>query len=238
LKKKSKKKHGVKIKIGILGTGGVGRTLAVKLFSEGHEVMIGTRNVDETLSKTESDAAGNLPFKEWQEENHNINLGTFADAAKFGEAIILATLGIVTLNAIDMSGKENFKNKVVIDTTNPLDFSKGVPPQFTATPGNSLGEQIQKHIPEARLVKAFNTIGAHIMINPKREEGIPDLFIAGNDESVKNQFKDLIGNWGWGSIIDMGDISQAYWLETFAMLWIHYAFRNNNWNHAFKLLKN
>jgi predicted dinucleotide-binding enzyme len=225
------------MKIGILGTGGVGRTLASKLASDGHEVMIGTRNVNDTLAKIEPDAMGNPPFKEWQKQNAKVIFGTFADAAKFGEAIILATFGDVTKNAIDLARKENFKGKTVIDTTNPLDFSKGVPPAFTATLGNSLSEQIQKHIPDAKVVKAFNTIGAHIMVSPKREEGIPDLFIAGNDDGAKKQFSDLIKNWGWGSVIDMGDISQAYWLETFAMLWINYAFKNNSWNQAFKLLK-
>lgn len=224
------------MKIGILGTGGVGRTLAAKFVSDGNEVMIGTRNVEETLAKNKPDAMGSPPYKEWQSNNPKVKLGTFADTAKFGEIIILATFGDATKNAIDLAGKENFNGKVVIDTTNPLDFSKGVPPGFTATLGNSLGEQIQKHIPNAKVVKAFNTIGAHIIINPEREEGIPDLFVAGNDDA-KKQFSDLIQNWGWNSVIDMGDISQSYWLETFAMLWIHYGFKYNSWNHAFKLLK-
>lgn len=225
------------MEIGILGTGGVGRTLAVKLTSDGHEVIMGTRSVEETLARSKPDVMGNPPFKEWHSQNQKIRLGTFTEASKMGEVIILATFGDVTKNAIDLAGKENFSNKVVIDTTNPLDFSKGVPPGFTATLGNSLSEQIQKHIPNAKVVKAFNTIGAHIMVNAKREEGIPDLFIAGNDDGAKKKFGELIKNWGWGSVVDMGDISQSYWLETNAMLWIHYAFRNNSWNHAFKLLK-
>lgn len=225
------------MKIGILGTGGVGRTLAAKLASDGHEVMIGTRSVADTVAKNKPDGFGNPPFKEWHLQHQEVKFGTFADAAKFGDTIILATFGDVTTNAIDLAGKENFNGKAVIDTTNPLDFSLGVPPKFTATLGNSLGEQIQKHIPQAKVVKAFNTIGAHIMVNAKREEGSPDLLIAGNDESAKKQFGELIKNWGWGSIIDMGDISQAFWLETNAMLWIYYAFKNNTWNHAFKLLR-
>ena len=220
-----------------MGTGIVGRTLAAKLSSDGHDVMIGTRNIDDTIAKTEPDAMGNPPYMEWQKENQKVKLGSFADAAKFGEAIFLATFGNVTRNAMDLAGKENFNNKLVIDTSNPLDFSEGVPPKFTATLGNSLGEQVQKHIPEAKVVKAFNTIGAHIMVNAKREEGIPDLFIAGNDENAKNEFSGLIKNWGWGNLIDMGGISESYWLEANAMLWINYGFKNNSWNHAFKLLK-
>ena len=225
------------MKIGILGTGGVGRTLAAKLSDDGHEVMIGTRNIADTMAKSEPDGMGNPPFKEWQKQNLKVKLVTFAEASKFGEIIFLATFGDVTKMAIDLAGKENFNGKLVVDSTNPLDFSKGVPPGFTVTLGNSLGEQIQKHIPNAKVVKAFNTIGAHIIVNPKREDGVPDLLIAGNDNSAKKQLGDLIKNWGWGGVIDMGGISQSYWLEAFAMIWIHYGFKYNSWNHAFKLLK-
>jgi predicted dinucleotide-binding enzyme len=232
------------MKVGIFGTGGVGRTLASKFVSEGNsqrdafaEVMIGTRNVEETLDKTEPDGMGSQSYKEWQKNNPKVKLGTFANTAKFGELIILATFGDATKNAIDLAGKENFSNKVVIDTTNPLDFSKGVPPGFTATLGNSLGEQIQKHIPQAKVVKAFNTIGAHIMISPKREEGDPDFFLAGNDEKAKNQVREIAKKWGWKEVVDLGDISMSYWLESLAMIWIYYGFKYNGWSHAFKLLK-
>ena len=112
-----------------------------------------------------------------------------------------------------------------------------MPPKFTVTLGNSLGEQIQKQIPNAKVVKAFNTIGAHIMVTPMREEGSPDLFIAGNDDDAKKKFVSLAEQMGWENVIDFGDISQSYWLEANAMLWIHYGFKYNNWNHAFKLLK-
>jgi len=114
------------MKIGILGTGGVGRTLAAKLNADEHEVMIGTRNIADTMAKSKPDGMGNPPFKEWQEQNSKVKLGTFADAAKFGETIILATYGDVTTNAIDLAGNENFSGKLVVNTTNPLDFSKGV----------------------------------------------------------------------------------------------------------------
>jgi predicted dinucleotide-binding enzyme len=225
------------MKIGILGTGGVGRTLAAKFASDGNEAMIGTRNVEDTLAKSQPDAMGSPPYKEWQKNNPKVKLGTFADTAKFGEIIILATFGDVTKNAIDLAGKENFSGKLVIDTTNPLDFSKGVPPGFTVTLGNSLGEQIQKHIPQAKVVKAFNTIGAHIMVSPKREEGDPVFLLAGDDESAKNQIAEIVKNWGWKDVVDLGDISRSYWLEAFAMIWIHYGFKYNSWGHAFKLLK-
>lgn len=225
------------MKIGILGTGIVGRTLASKFASEGNDVMIGTRSVNDTMAKVKPDGMGNPPFKEWQKQNQKVKLGTFTDAAKFGELILLATFGDVTKNAIELAGKENFKSKVVVDTTNPLDFSKGVPPGFTVTPGNSLGEQIQKHLPDSKVVKAFNSIGAHIMVNPKREEGDPDFFLAGNDEAAKKQITEIVTKWGWKNVVDLGDISQAFWLEALAMIWINYGFKYNSWSQAFKLLK-
>ncbi len=224
------------MKIGILGTGFVGKTLAAKLVELGHEVMIGTRNVTETLAKTETDMMGSPPFKEWHAGNPKVKLGTFAEAAQFSEMAILATHGVATIAAIDLAGKNNFTGKVVIDTTNPLDFSQGMPPKFAVTLGNSLGEQIQKHIPEAKVVKGFNTVNALIMVNPKREEGDPDLFIAGNDDNAKSKFVSLAEQMGWKRVIDAGDISISYWLEAMTMFWVYYGFKNNHWAHAFKLL--
>lgn len=224
------------MKIGILGTGIVGKTLAAKLNEMGNEVMIGTRNVSETMSRTVPDMIGSPPFKEWQANNPSIKLGTFEDTSKFGELIILATHGVATISAIDSAGKNNFYGKVVIDTTNPLDFSQGMPPKFAAALGNSLGEQIQKHIPNAKVVKAFNTVNAFVMVSPKREEGDPDLFIAGNDNDAKKKFTSLAEQMGWKRVIDIGDISNSYWLEAMTMFWVYYGFKNNNWSHAFKLL--
>ena len=150
-------------KIGILGSGTVAQTLGTGLLAVGHKVKLGTRDT----SKLEA----------WLKDVTNVNasVGSFADAASFGEVVILATLGVATASAIELAGKRNFTGKIVIDTTNPLDFSKGVPPTFAAELGNSLGEQIQRWIPDSKVVKAFNSIGAHIMVNPKREEGTPDL---------------------------------------------------------------
>jgi 8-hydroxy-5-deazaflavin:NADPH oxidoreductase len=224
------------MKVGILGTGVVGRTLAVKINELGHEVMIGTRNVSETMTRTDTDMMSTPPFKEWHFNNPKIRLGTFADTAKFGEIIFLATHGITTIKAIDLAGKNNFKEKVTIDTTNPLDFSQGMPPKFAVTLGNSLGEQIQSHIPEARVVKAFNTVNAYVMVSPKREEGDPDLFIAGNDDKAKKKLNSLANQLGWQRVIDLGDITQSYWLEAMTMLWVYYGFKHKNWTHAFKLL--
>jgi predicted dinucleotide-binding enzyme len=225
------------MKIGILGTGGVGQTLAAKLCQSKYEVMIGTRNVADTIGRSKPDAYGNPPFTEWLSKNPDVKLGTFHDAAAFGEVIFLTSHGLATINAVDMAGKENFGRKIVVDVTNPLDFSEGVPPKFAATVGHSLGEQIQKHIPEAKVVKAFNTVGAHIMIEAKRQEGTPDLLIVGDHQDAKKWVNDLALEWGWNSTVDLGGIENAYWLEAFAMLWITYAFKNNEWKHAFRFLK-
>src|SRR5690606_13848887 len=145
--------------------------------------------------------------------------------------------GTAATAVIDSSGRENFSNKILIDVTNPLDASQGPPPKLASSFGNSAGDQIQKLLPDSKVVKAFNTINAYIMINAKQGEGDPDLFISGNDDDAKKQVTQFAEQLGWKSVIDLGDISNAYWLETFAMLWIVYGFKTNNWSHAFKLLK-
>jgi hypothetical protein len=210
--------------IGILGSGAVGQQLGLGFARLGHDVKIGTRD------------PGKL--SDWLKQiGQRGAAGSFEDAAKFGEVVVLCTLWEGTQSAIKLADKKNFSGKVVIDVTNPLDFSKGVPPAFVATVGNSGGEQVQRWLPEAKVVKAFNTIGNAIMCNPKRAEGVPDLFIAGDDDAAKKTVTAFAEKWGWASVIDMGDISQSFWLETFAMLWIHYGFKFNNWTHAFKLLR-
>lgn len=225
------------MKVGIFGTGMVGRTLAEKFIASGNEVMIGTRNIEDTMAKRQPDIIGTPPYKEWQVKNTNVKLGNFADTAKFGEIIFISTFGDVAIKAIDMAGKENFDGKIVIDTTNPLDLSNGVPPGFAAAVGNSLGEQIQKHLPKAKIVKAFNTLSMHIGVSPQREEGDPVFLIAGNDESTKKYVEEIAKSWGWKDIVDLGNISESFYMESFALLWIRYAFKNNSWNHAFALLR-
>lgn len=215
----------MKEKIGILGSGIVGQTLAGGFAKAGYDVKVGTRDT--------------AKLKEWLEKTNEpkISAGLFEETAKFGDVIVLATHGVATKNAIDLAGKSNFKGKIVVDVTNPLDFSAGTPPKFAAALGNSLGEQIQKHIPDAKVVKAFNIVNCYIMVSPKREEGMPDMFIAGNDKDAKKWVEELAISWGWVGCIDIGSIEEAYWLETLTMLWVKYAFLNNEWNHAFKLLK-
>ncbi|MFB6457118.1 NADPH-dependent F420 reductase [Chitinophaga sp. Hz27] len=224
------------MKIGIFGTGVAGRTLAEKLAADGNEVMIGTRDVAATLQKGQ-DASGKQSYQAWQEEHPSVKLATFADTAKFGEIIFIVTYGNAAIAAIDLADVNSFTDKVVIDTTNPLDISKGIPPLFTATPGNSLGEQIQQHLPRAKVVKAFNTLGMPIIVNPQRAEGDPVLLIAGNDESAKKVVSSIAKSWGWKDVVDYGDIGESFYLEAFAMLWIRYAFNHKSWTHAFSFLR-
>ncbi|MBX6379387.1 MAG: NAD(P)-binding domain-containing protein [Thermoflavifilum aggregans] len=225
------------MKVGIFGTGNVGRTMAERFLADENEVMIGTRNVRNTLEREDRDNPGHLSYQEWQKKHPQIRLGTFAETAAFGDIVVLATLGNATQHAIDMAGVKNFASKIVIDMTNPLDFSNGIPPRFTGTLGNSLGEQIQKLLPEAKVVKAFNSVSVQIVVNPKREEGDPVMFIAGDDESAKQTVSEIAKKWGWKDLVDFGSITESYFLEAFAMMWIHYAFKNNSWTHAFKFLR-
>ena len=209
--------------VGIIGSGGVGKTLGLGFLKQGYNVTIGTRDP--------------AKLKEWKDKaGEKASIGSFADAARC-DIVVLATLWTGTKSAIDQAGPDNMKGKVVIDVTNPLDFSAGPPPRFAATVENPGGAQVQAWIPGARVVKAFNTISANIMIQPKLEDGTADLFIAGNDEAAKKEVAAIAEAWGWGSVNDMGDILMSFWLETFAMLWIYFGFKNNHWTHAFKLLR-
>lgn len=209
------------MKIGILGSGDVGKQLASGLVKINHDVMIGTRDVSK--------------LGEWKKQNSKVKIGSFSDSAKFGEVIFICTLWSGTENALNIAGKNNFENKIVVDVTNPLDFSVK-PPKLLSAPGKSAGEQVQKWLPKSKVVKAFNTIGNTIMVSPKREEGDPTFFICGNDES-KKEISEIAKKLGWKDVIDLGDISNAYLLEALAMTWIEYAFKNNSWGHALKLLK-
>src|SRR5687768_4555763 len=178
------------MKIGIIGSGGVAQTLANAYLQKGYQVKLGTRNAEK--------------LAEWLEKaGEYASVGSFAEAAQFGEVVFLSVLGEAALNAIELAGAENLKGKTVIDLTNPLDFSGGVPPRFTATVGNSLGEQIQNALTEANVVKAFNTIGAAIMVDPRFGDQTATLFIAGNDENAKADAKKLAEEFGW-EVEDLG----------------------------------
>ena len=162
--------------------------------------------------------------------------GTFADAASFGNVIVLATLWSGTENVIKLAGADNFKGKVVIDATNPLAFAPNAPPSLAIGHTDSGGEQVQRWLPGARVVKAFNTVGNAHMIKPDFPGGPPDMFICGNDADAKKTVTDILTSFGWATI-DIGGIEGSRLLEPMCILWVLQGIRSGSWNHAFKLLR-
>jgi len=215
------------MKIGIIGSGDVGRVLGKAFLTEGYEVMIGTRDVNKEA------------VVKWLADNPGTKAGSFSDTAKFGDIIVLATAGDITETVIKTAGIENFGNKVVIDATNPIDHTKapvnGVLQYFT-TAQESLMERLQKMIPQARLVKAFNSVGNVFMYKPDFAGGKPTMFICGNDEEAKKTVTRILDQFGWETE-DMGKAESAGVIESLCILWCIPGFIRNQWTHAFKLLK-
>jgi len=208
--------------IGILGTGMVAQTIAPKLVELGHVVMIGTRNVEATLSNTSPNQYGMPPFSEWYKNLKDIDIGTFPDTAAFGEVLMNCTSGGASLDALKSCSEKNLKEKILIDLANPLDFSKGFPPSLSVCNTDSLGEQIQRAFPELKVVKALNTLNASLMINPSLIPADHNLFICGNDEAAKVTVVNLLKEFRWKekNIIDLGDITNARATEMLLPIWI------------------
>ena len=214
------------MKVGVLGTGDVGRVLGAGFVSRGHEVKIGTRDPNQEKVKA------------WIAKNGaKASAGTFEETAKFGELIVLATLWEATPAILKSAGPENFTGKVVIDATNPLDFSKGIPPKLSVSGNTSAGEEVQRLLPKARVVKAFNSIGNAHMVDPKFPGGPPDFFIAGTDAAAKKQVTEIAREFGFPNVDDMGGIEAARYLEPLAMVWILEYFRTGNANHAITMVR-
>ena len=210
------------MKTAILGTGMVGRAMAEKLRQIGHEVIIGTRNVDATLANTEKDAYGNAPFKLWHQAHSDIELDTFEKAAAATELIFNCTSGQASLAALKLAGVDQLAGKVLIDLANPLDFSNGMPPSLNPVNTDSLGEQIQREFPKTKVVKTLNTMNVAIMVDPTRIPGDHNVFICGNDEGAKQQTMQVLHSFGWTpqQIIDLGDISNARGTEMMLPIWL------------------
>ena len=222
------------MKIGIIGSGDVGRRLADGLLQLGHQVKIGTRDT----SKKEVVEWIDKHRKKGEKESDNASIGSFAEAASFGEdLVVLSTSWTGTANALQMAGPSNMTDKVVIDTTNPLDFSQGLPPRMAVGHTDSAAEINQRSLPGSKVVKAFNIIGNPHMLRPDFPNGPPTMFICGNDEEAKKMVIDnILTPFGWETI-DIGGLEGARLLEALAMLWITHYFRTGSGNHAFKLLK-
>lgn len=210
------------MKIGMLGTGGVGQTLAARLRETGHAVVIGTRDPAATLARSQPDAMGNPPFAAWHAEHAEVKLGTLAEAAAHGELIINATNGSGTLEALGAAGEANLRGKALLDISNPLDFSRGMPPSLFVSNTDSLAEQIQRAFPEAKVVKALNTTNARVMAYPRElAGGEHTMFVCGNDAGAKAQVVDLLRNgFGWRDVLDLGDLTAARGMEMFLPLWL------------------
>ncbi|HNR15745.1 MAG TPA: NAD(P)-binding domain-containing protein [Chitinophagaceae bacterium] len=214
------------MKVGVIGSGQVGQVLATAFLKEGNKVMLGTRNI----SKEE--------VIKWQKENKDGLLGSFQETAQFGDIIVLAVSGLAVEDAISLAGKEHFFEKTVIDATNPI---AAVPPdngvlKFFTTLEDSLMERIQALIPDARVVKAFNSVGNAYMYKPKFPDGVPTMFICGNDEEAKKTVTTILTSFGWETE-DMGRVEAARAIEPLCILWCIPGFTRNQWTHAFKLLK-
>jgi len=216
--------------IGILGTGMVGQSLAGTLFDRGHAVVIGTRSVSATLANSNPTSNGLPPYSVWHKHYPQVRLATFAEAAAHGELVLNCTSGVVALEALRMAGEKNLNGKILIDISNPLDFSKGMPPSLSVCNTDSLGEQIQRAFPNVKVVKTLNTTNAFVMVNPAAVPGDHNLFLSGNDEGAKAQVKNLLTTLGWkeSNILDLGDITTARGTEQLLPIWIRLFTRLQN----------
>ncbi len=230
------------MKIGVIGTGSVGKTIASKLLELNHDVMIGTRNVSEKLAHSTKDKNGNPPFTEWLQANSKAKLVTFAEAAAFGEIIFNATNGSNSVKALILAGAKNLSGKVLIDVANPLDFSNGMPPSLL--PGlnntNSLAEEIQKTFPDVYVVKTFNTMWAGLMVNPGLiGNGDHINFICGNSTQAKSKVQKLLNQIGWHNenIMDLGDITGARATESVLLIWVRIMDATKSGAFNFRIVK-
>jgi len=198
------------VNIGVLGTGVVGTTIGGALAARGHKVMMGSRT------------AANEKATAWAAQaGANASHGTFAAAAAHGELVFNCTSGAVSLEALRAAGSDNLRGKILIDVANPLDFSRGMPPSLSHSGNDSLGEQIQRAFPDARVVKALNTINCKVMVEPARVPGTHDVFICGNDAAAKARVTELLrDDFGWTSVVDLGDITRARGTEAYVLMWV------------------
>jgi len=214
------------MKVGILGSGDVAKALGTGFVTLGHEVCLGSRTVDNP--KTVDWAKGT---------NGKGSTGTFADAAAFGEVIVLATLGTATPDAVRLAGVSKFDGKVVIDTTNPLAFSAQGTPSLAIGHTTSQGEVNQKALPKAHVVKAFNITGNANFFRPTFANGPPDMYICGNDAAAKKKVEKILHDFGWSSVLDIGGIEGSRELESLCILWVKSAIGLGNFRVAFRLLR-
>jgi predicted dinucleotide-binding enzyme len=210
--------------VGILGSGDVGKALAAGFLKHGHRVMMGTRTSDK--------------LADWAKQNPRATLGDFSDTAKFGELVVLAVKGTVAMDALRAAGAANLAGKPVMDATNPIADAppvNGVITFFTNL-DESLMERLQREFANAHFVKAFNSVGNPLMVNPHFPGGKPTMFICGNNDAAKQKVRGILDQFGWETA-DMGKVESARAIEPLCMLWLIPGFLRNEWTHAFKLLQ-
>jgi len=226
------------MKIAVLGTGMVGRTIAGALAGLGHAVVIGTRDPQATLARTEPDMMGTAPFAQWHAANAGIEVAAFADAAAGSEIIVNATNGGASLAALSAAGTGNLAGKVIMDIANPLDFSQGMPPSLNPVNTDSLGEQIQRSFPDAKVVKTLNTMNAAVMVDPASVAGGDhSVFVSGNDAEAKEVVTGLLKAFGHTDVIDLGDITTARGTEMLLPIWLRLWGALGNADFNFKIAR-
>jgi 8-hydroxy-5-deazaflavin:NADPH oxidoreductase len=213
------------MKVGILGSGDVGQALGRGFATLEHQVMLGSREAENPKGVAWAKQTG-------ARATH----GTFRQAAQFGDIVVLATLGVATEQALRSAGPEHCAGKIVLDATNPLDTSKGMPPVLVGGVGDSAGERHQRLLPDAQVVKVFNTVGNALMFRPQLPGGPPSMFFCGNDAAAKKRTAAICKDFGWETV-DVGGIGAAHYLEAMCMVWVLAGVTSNNWYQAFKLLR-
>ncbi|MDO9497352.1 MAG: NAD(P)-binding domain-containing protein [Nocardioides sp.] len=206
--------------IAVLGTGSVGRTVSGRLDELGHVVTIGTRDPHATLARTEPDGMGNPPYSAWSAAHPGVGLATYADAAGGAGLVVNASAGSAALDVLALAGAVRLAGKVLVDISNPLDFSAGFPPSLLVKDTDSLGEQIQRAFPEARVVKTLNTLTASLMVRPETLGSSSTVFVSGDDPSAKAVVAGLLASFGHDDVVDLGGIETARGAEMLMPLWL------------------
>ena len=206
--------------IAVLGTGTVGQAIAGRLDQLGHSVVVGTRDPEATLARTEPDGMGNPPFPTWRADHTGVGLATFAEAAAGAELVVNATSGAAALDVLGLAGADNLAGKPLVDISNPLDFSQGFPPTLSVKDTDSLGEQIQRAFPEAKVVKTLNTLTASLMVDPASLGESSTIFVSGDDDGAKTTVVSLLESFGHDDVIDLGPLETARGTEMLLPLWL------------------
>jgi hypothetical protein len=216
-------------RIGILGSGDVGRALGRGFAGHGWDVMLGTRSSEE--------------LRDWLDEiaeagvDGTVAVGSFAEAAAHGDVAVLAVLGEAAGDVLELAGPEQFVGTLVLDATNPLDFSEGMPPKLLFGGTDSLGERVQAALPDASVVKCFNTVSNAQMVDPGFEEGTPPMMICGNDADAKVRAEAILVELGWPGVLDAGGIESSRYLEALVPLWVIVGSQRDTWMHAFAVVE-